>query len=218
MAGVGERVPHRTGFGRSGGAFASRSRSVPGRSEVGTVTGVTRRARAVAMVAVVSACLVAGCSDGDSPSPGGSASSSAAADPAEGSAGGSGEPAGAEVDDATVAPQPEPLPPSPASTGAGGGVAGVLRAIRAAGLPAEGPRRDDCRAQPPGLADGCLEILRTDTVTIWRFEDDAAARRYVTDVAGPAGGVARAGYVVEFAPGTPAALRDRYRKALAALG
>lgn len=161
---------------------------------------------------VASACLVAGCSGGDGPSPGGSAASSA------GPAAGSGEPAGAEVDDASVAPQPEPLPPDPASTGVGGGVAGVLRAIRAAGLPAEGPRRDDCRAQPPGLADGCLEILRTDTVTIWRFEDDAAARRYVTEVAGPAGGVARAGYVVEFAPGTPAAVRDRYGKALAAVG
>lgn len=204
------------GSGRPGGASASPfpvgSRPV----RVGTVTGVTRRARSVAVVAVVSACLVAGCSDGDTPSPGGSASSSDA-DPAR-PAGGSGRPAGAEVDDETFAPQPEPLPPSPASTGVGGGVAGVVRAIRAAGLPAEGPRRDDCRAQPPGLADGCLEILRTDTVTIWRFEDDAAARRYVSDVAGPAGGVARAGYVVEFAPGTPAALRDRYRKALAAVG
>lgn len=194
-----------------------------GVSAVGTVTGVTRRARsvAVAVVAVVSACLVAGCSDGDAPSPGATASSSAAVvDPAPGSAGGSGGPGVSEVgdDDATVAPQPEPLPPSPASTGVGGGVAGVLRAIRAAGLPAERPHRDDCRAQPPGLADGCLEILRTDTVTIWRFEDDAAARRYVTAVAGSAGGVARHGYVVEFAPGTSAALRDRYGKALAALG
>jgi hypothetical protein len=97
-------------------------------------------------------------------------------------------------------------------------VSGVLRAIRAAGLPAERPHPDDCRAQPPGLADGCLEILRTDTVTIWRFEDDAAARRYVTDVAGAAGGVTRHGYVVEFVPGTPAALRDRYGKALAGVG
>jgi hypothetical protein len=175
----------------------------------------------VAVVAVVSACLVAGCSDGDAPSPGGSASSSAVVDPAPGSAAGSGGPAGSEVDevdeDATVAPQPEPLPPSPASTGVGGGVAGVLRAIRSAGLPAERPRQDDCRAQPPGLADGCVEILRTDTVTIWRFEDDAAARRYVTAVAGAAGGVARHGYVVEFPPGTPAALRERYGKALAAI-
>ena len=174
----------------------------------------------MAVVAVVSACLLAGCSDGDAPSPSRSAASSGAVvDPAPGSAAGSGGPAAVGVDDdATVAPQPEPLPPSPASTGVGGGVAGVLRAIRAAGLPAERPHRDDCRAQPPGLADGCVEILRTDTVTIWRFEDDAAARRYLAAVAGPAGGVTRHGYVVQFAPGTPAAVRDRYGKALAEVG
>jgi hypothetical protein len=175
-------------------------------------------------VVTAAVCLgLAGCSDDDAASPGASASASAgAATPAAGS----GDPVPAETVEtaegvggtATVAPQPEPLPPSPGTTGEGGGVAGVLRAIRAAGLPAASPRPDDCRAQPPGLADGCLEIVRTDTITVWRFDTDEAARRYVTDVAGPAGGVARHGYVVEFGTATPDGLKDRYRKALATVG
>jgi hypothetical protein len=97
-------------------------------------------------------------------------------------------------------------------------VTGVLRAIRAAGLPAAHPRDDDCRALPPGMADGCVEIVRTDTITVWRFESAAAARRYVADVTGPAGGVARGGYVVELPAGLASDLRDRYRKALATVG
>ena len=173
-------------------------------------------------VAVAVAAGLASCSPGeaagDGDVPGATVSR---VDPAPASASGSGGPAsdgGVAAGDGTVAPQPEPLPPSPAGTGAGGGVTGVLRAIRAAGLPAAHPRADDCRALPPGLADGCVEVVRTDTVTVWRFETDAAARRYVSEVTGPATGVARRGYVVELPTGSGPGLRDRYRKALAAVG
>lgn len=173
---------------------------------------------ALAVVLVVPAGL-GGCSSGDDAGaalPAGAVPGAAATS----GPGRPGSPSGEVVGDgaATVAPQPEPLPPSPAGTGAGGGVAGVLRAIRSAGLPAAHPRDDDCRALPPGMADGCVEIVRTDTITVWRFETDAAARRYVAGVTGPAGGVAHLGYVVELPPRSAADLRDRYREALRAVG
>jgi len=183
---------------------------------------VTPRLRPVhrVTVALLAAAAVglAACSGG-SAGDGGGVPGATTVDPAPASASGSGgPPADGGTGDGSVGPQPEPLPPSPAGTGVGGGVAGVLRAIRAAGLPAAHPRDDDCRALPPGMADGCVEIVRTDTVTVWRFETDAAARRYVSEVTGPAGGVARRGYVVELPAGSASGLRDRYGKALAAVG
>jgi hypothetical protein len=179
---------------------------------------VARALPALIVLVAAAACSSGSAGDGEAPQ-----ATASRADQAPASAAGSGGPAGtadggAGAGDGTVAPQPEPLPPSPAGTGVGGGVTGVLRAIRAAGLPAAHPREDDCRALPPGMADGCVEIVRTDTVTVWRFETDAAARRYVSEVTGPAGGVARRGYVVELPAGSASDLRDRYGKALAAVG
>jgi hypothetical protein len=178
----------------------------------------------LATVALVAAAVgLAACTSG-SAGDGGDAPGATAADPAPPSASGSGGPGATPADggsaagDGSVGPQPEPLPPSPAGTGVGGGVSGVLRAIRAAGLLAARPREDDCRALPPGMADGCVEILRTDTVTVWRFETDAAARRYVSKVTGTAGGMARRGYVVELPAGSASGLRDRYGKALESVG
>jgi hypothetical protein len=184
---------------------------------------VTARLRPLALATVALVAVAAGlaaCSDGSSGDGDAPGAAVASADPAPGSGGPPATPAGGgtAAAEGSVGPQPEPLPPSPAGTGAGGGVTGVLRAIRAAGLPAAHPREDDCRALPPGMADGCVEIVRTDTVTLWRFETDAAARRYVSEVTGPAGGVARRGYVVELPAGSSADLRDRYGKALAAVG
>ena len=165
---------------------------------------MTRRPHAATTVAALAFALTAGCWSGGCDEK--SAPTSSGSRPAAGSAPAS----------TTTAPSaaPQPAESAPDVDPTGLSAARVVTALQKAGLAAANPRRDDCRAIPPGMADGCQEIVRADTVTVWRFDREQAARHYLLDILGAAHGTHDGSYVVEY-DNVPANLRNAYAAALA---
>jgi len=164
---------------------------------------MTRRPHAATTVAALAFALTAGCWSGGCDEK--SAPTSSGSRPAAGSAPAS----------TTTAPSaaPQPAESAPDVDPTGLSAARVVTALQKEGLAAANPRRDDCRAIPPGMADGCQEIVRTDTVTVWRFDREQAARHYLLDILGAAHGTHDGSYVVEY-DNVPANLRNAYAAAL----